>query len=231
MTTDPSMHLLHHRSIFIRQIRARPRLSLSLAFGIATGLLFPLALAPHLASRLLIAWNAGIWLYLLLVGVMIMRSSSERMHWRARVQDEARLVILSGVILTSLACLAAIVAELGVAKDTQGAIRVGHLTLAAATLVASWCFVHLTFALHYAHDYYIDLGQGGDGGLNFPGTREPHYLDFLYFSCVIGTSGQTADVSFCSSRMRRTGLVHCILAYIFNTTVLALTINIASGLF
>jgi uncharacterized membrane protein len=58
----------------------------------------------------------------------------------------------------------------------------------------------------------------------------PDYWDFLYFSAVIGTSGQTADVSFTSKAMRRTGLVHCVLAYFYNTTVLALTINIAASL-
>jgi hypothetical protein len=52
----------------------------------------------------------------------------------------------------------------------------------------------------------------------------------VYFACVIGTSGQTADVSFTSRSMRRTGLLHCVLAFFFNTTLVALTINIASSL-
>jgi uncharacterized membrane protein len=43
-------------------------------------------------------------------------------------------------------------------------------------------------------------------------------------------AGQTADVSFTSRSMRRTGTVHCVLAFFFNATLLALTINIASGL-
>ena len=60
-----------------------------------------------------------------------------------------------------------------------------------------------------------------------------HYLrfDFLYFSCIIGTSGQTADVGLSSREMRRIGLIHSVLSFFFNTTVLALTVNIASGLF
>jgi uncharacterized membrane protein len=73
--------------------------------------------------------------------------------------------------------------------------------------------------------------QDAHGGLEFPGGQPPDYGDFLYFSCVIGTSGQTADVSFTSRKMRRTGTLHCILAFFFNTTLVALTINIASGLF
>jgi uncharacterized membrane protein len=86
------------------------------------------------------------------------------------------------------------------------------------------------FALHYAHDYYASEVRGEHGGLQFPGGHAPDYADFLYFACIIGTSAQTADVSLTSRRMRRTGMVHCVLAFFFNTTLLALTINIASGL-
>lgn len=86
------------------------------------------------------------------------------------------------------------------------------------------------FALHYAHDYYLAEDGGMPSGLDFPGGHAPDYGDFLYLACVIGTSGQTADVSFTSRAMRRIGTVHCVLAFVFNTTILALTINIASGL-
>jgi uncharacterized membrane protein len=84
--------------------------------------------------------------------------------------------------------------------------------------------------LHYAHDFYAARARGKPVGLTFPGTELPDYGDFLYFACIIGTSGQTADVSFTTSAMRRTGLLHCVLAFFFNTTLVALTINIASGL-
>jgi uncharacterized membrane protein len=73
--------------------------------------------------------------------------------------------------------------------------------------------------------------RGRPDVLQFPGTADPTYGDFFYFAAVIGTSGQTADVAFTSSKLRRIGVLHCILAFFFNTTVLALTINIAAGLF
>lgn len=230
---DEQRHPLavRHRNIFVRQVRARPRLFTSIALGLVTCAGMPRSIAPHPASRLLLGWNAGVWLYLALAMVMILRSSSEHMHWRARIQDEGRFVVLTGVILSSLACLAAIFVELSVGRDAHGTLKAEHIALATLTIVSSWCFVHLMFALHYAHDYYLDLGRGGDGGLRFPGDTLPDYIDFLYLACVIGTSGQTADVSFSSRPIRRLGLIHCLLAYTFNTTVLALTINIASGLF
>jgi uncharacterized membrane protein len=115
-------------------------------------------------------------------------------------------------------------------KNMQGGLKYAHIALAALTIVSSWAFTHLMFALHYAHDYYVARAKGLPGGLDFPGESAPDYGDFVYFSFVIGTSGQTADVSFTSKSMRRIGLVHCVLAFAFNTTVLALTINIAAGL-
>ena len=105
------------------------------------------------------------------------------------------------------------------------------MSLAAITLVSSWLITQTLFALHYAHDFYASRARGQPDGLLFPGTTEPEYGDFMYFACIIGTSAQTADVSITSTPMRRVGLVHCVLAFFFNTTVLALTINIAAGLF
>ena len=73
--------------------------------------------------------------------------------------------------------------------------------------------------------------HGKPAGLEFPRDESPDYGDFFYFAAVIGTSGQTADVSFVSKPMRRIGALHCILAYLFNTTVLALLINIGASMF
>ena len=122
-------------------------------------------------------------------------------------------------------------AELATAQDMAGAERSAHIGLAVLTIVSSWAFTQVMFALHYAHDYYSAVARGRAGGLAFPHENAPDYADFLYFAFIIGTSAQTADVSFTSRAMRRTGLVHCVLAFFFNTTLLALTINIASGLF
>ena len=134
------------------------------------------------------------------------------------------------VVLAALASLVAIVMELGVAKDLHGWNRSAHIALACLTIVTSWAFTHVMFALHYAHEYYRVLGEGDPAPLDFPGGTAPTYVDFLYMSMVIGTSGQTADVALASSGMRRIGLLHCTLAFAFNTTVLALMINIAAGL-
>ncbi len=218
-------------SFLARLVLARPRLLICAVIGIMTAMLLPQSLAQHDVTKAIIGWNAGACLYLMLAGRMMFWSSHERMKTRALQHDEGRIVVLVLVVTAALMCIGAIVAELAVVKDLKGTLRYAHVALAALTIASSWAFTQVMFALHYAHDYYATEARGGHGGLDFPGGHAPDYGDFLYFACVIGTSGQTADVSFSSRAMRRTGLVHCVLAFFFNTTLVALTINIASGLF
>ena len=219
------------KPLLVRLLVARPRLFSSLAVGLAITLFLPNSIAHHGVTRAIIGWNAGAMVYLISAAQMMFWSTHERMRSRAIQHDEGGAVVLALVITAALMCIGAIVAELGVVKDLKGELRYFHIILAALTIVTSWAFTQTMFALHYAHKYYVRIAQGQPGGLDFPGGQLPDYSDFLYFSCVIGTSGQTADISFSSRRMRKIGLAHCVLAFFFNTTLVALTINIASGLF
>ena len=219
------------RSRVIRQIRARPRIFIAGAAALVVGLLLPTAVASHAVTRFLVAWNVGTCLYVLLAVIMMTRSSSHQMRRRAQLQDDGQFVILVLVVISSIASLAAIAGELAVVKDMHGLIKIAHVCLAGVTVLSSWAFIQVMFALHYAHDYYAAQTQGRPPGLQFPEDDHPEYGDFFYFSAVIGTSGQTADVSFVTKPMRRIGSIHCILAYLFNTTVLALLINIGASLF
>jgi len=215
----------------LRVLRSRPRLWGSLAAGLLTAWLIPQASVHPWVTRAIIGWNVGAVVYLLLAVKMMFWSSHERMRRRAVQQDDGKFLVLVLVVGAALMCIWAIVAELSMMKDLAGDLRRSHVVLAALTLLTSWAFTQMTFALHYAHDFYVSVAQGAPGGLDFPGTHAPDYADFLYFAVVIGTSAQTADVSFSNRSMRRTGTLHCVLAFFFNTTLLALTINIASGLF
>lgn len=218
------------RPIFLRLILSRPRLFSSILVGVLVVLFLPRSLALHGITRAIIGWNVGAWLYLMLAARMMFWTSHEKIRSRALVQDDGKFVVLGMVIVAAIVSLGAIVAQLGVVKDMHGMLRYEHIALAVLTILSSWAFTQVMFALHYAHDFYVAKECGSPGGLEFPNATAPDYSDFLYFACVIGTSGQTADVSFTSRAMRRTGLVHCVLAFFFNTTLVALTINIASGL-
>ncbi len=214
-----------------RIFASRPRLFSCALLGVLVALFAPHSLVPHLITRSIIGWNVGAILYLMLAAHMMFGSSHERMRNRAVEQNEGRTLILTLVVIAAVMSVGAMVAELALVKEIHGVLRFAHIGLTVLTLVSSWAFTQCMFALHYAHDFYAAEARGLPGGLEFPGGLAPDYGDFLYFSCAIGTSGQTADVSFSSRAMRRTGTVHCILAFFFNTTLLALTINIASGLF
>ena len=215
----------------LRQIHARPRIFIASAVGVAVGFSLPLDVASHLVTRFLIAWNVGTFLYVLLAAIMMVRSSNHHMRRRAQLQDDGQLTILLFVVISSIASLVAIGGELAVVKDMHGLLKIAHISLAGATVLSSWAFIQVMFALHYAHDYYAAASLGRPVGLQFPEDEQPDYGDFFYFAAVIGTSGQTADVSFVSKSMRRIGSIHCILAYLFNTTVLALLINIGASMF
>ena len=220
----------HPLRILLRQARARVRLVTALVFGLGLFLLLPAQWPSVLTTRVLLCWNAAVLLYLVMVLRVVTTASVDTLRQRAYQQDEGQKTILLLTATAVLASLVAIVAELGTIKTLTGAEKMMHLGLTASTVASSWLFMHLMFAMHYAHDYYLSQRRGQEPGLAFPQEPTPDYWDFLYFSAVIGTSGQTADVSFTSKAMRRTGLLHCVLAYFYNTTVLALTINIAASL-
>ncbi len=212
----------------LHQIRVRPRLALSVALVPAVLVVLPRSLSGP--TRALVAWDAGTGRYLGLAWAMMRRESVERMRWRSRLQDDGAAVVLGLVVAAAVASLLAIVLELVGVKNYTPRAQTLHLALAGVTILCSWCFVHTAFALHYAHEFYADRGHEGHPCLEFPGGRPPDYLDFLYFSFVIGTTSQTADVSISSRSLRRLALLHGVIAFFFNTTLLALTINIAAGL-
>ena len=229
--SDIPVHPHRDKPYPVRLLLSRPRLWLSLVLGMATFFFLRDSVVQLAVTRAIVGWNVGAILYLLLAVKMMFWSSHECMRTRALQHDEGRTVVLLLVVTAALMCIGAIVAELAVVKDLHGTVRYAHIVLAALTILTSWAFTQTMFAIHYAHDYYVTALHGEHGGLEFPGGQPPDYGDFLYFACVIGTSGQTADVSFTNRKMRRIGTVHCVLAFFFNTTLVALTINIASGLF
>ncbi|HEY1589436.1 MAG TPA: DUF1345 domain-containing protein [Rhodanobacter sp.] len=219
------------RNRLLRRLHARPRLFIATLLAVAVAILLPMHVAAHTVTRALVAWNSGTVLYVVLAAIMMARSNPQRMRHRAQLQDEGQVTLLVLTSLTAVASLAAIGGELVISKDIHGLLKSAHIALAGVTVLSSWAFIQMMFALHYAHDYYSAACHGRPVGLHFPDDPNPDYGDFFYFSAIIGTSGQTADVAFVSKPMRRIGSLHCILAYLFNTTVLALLINIAASLF
>jgi uncharacterized membrane protein len=206
--------------------RLRPRL-----LGSALTICLVFAVLPSswmVNSRLLVAWDIGIACYLALAWIMAARSSPAKMQERAAEEDESAIVVLVLTLTASIASLAAIAAELSGIRDGQDGQQAFRLSLAAVTILCSWFFVHTIYAIHYAHEYYGDAGERR--GLAFPHEGRPDYWDFLYFAFNLGAAAQTSDVVIVSKRMRRLALAHTILAFLFNTTILALAVNVGAGL-
>ena len=216
---------------------SRPRLVTSIAIGLAMGLLLALApLSLDVPTRALVAWDISCVAYV----AMILREISSRdapyIRGVAAAQDPGQGAILAFVLVLSATSLAAVAGELSVAKNAHGLAELSRILLAIATVTISWFVTHLIFALHYAHEYYApdddsDPTTLEQGGLDFPGGQSPDYWDFVHFAVVIGVAAQTADIAFTSKSMRRIGTVHGLVAFTFNTVILALTINILAGLF
>lgn len=187
------------------------------------------ALSPWTWSTcLLISWNIAVSCYLIFTMRKLWHADHLHILQRAQQQDASKWLILLLVIMTLGMCLIAIVLEL-THLPNDPTIKYGHLALSLLTIISAWFFMHTVFAIHYAHDYYLALADKQDAGLDFPKTQYPTYPDFLYFSYVIGTSAQTADVSITSRPMRILNILHIILAYGFNTSILAISINVAAG--
>jgi len=138
------------------------------------------------------------------------------------------------VILAAVTSLFAVAILVGGAKGLGPRALTEHLVLAGATVLSSWFLVHTVFAMHYAHTYYHDSDNDPHtiegAGLEFPNQKAPDFLDFAYFSFVIGMTCQVSDVQVSSQGIRRLALVHGLLSFLFNTVILALSINLASSL-
>lgn len=214
----------------LRYIKTRPRLAIATAIGCALWTILPDYL--HKTTRILFAWDGGIGLYLILAMWMLLHSNTDKIRRRAAAQDEGRIAILAMTTFTAVVSLAAIVAELATAKSLTGVVKAEHIGLAGLTVFLSWTFMHTMYALHYAHEFYTERQGKVVEGLEFPGQyHKPDYWDFVYYSFVIGTTTATADINITSGRLRRVTTIHCVVSFFFNTTILALTVNIGAGLF
>lgn len=187
--------------------------------------------AHDTVTKILLGWDAGVMLYLALSCVHMIGIDSITMRRRSIDHSEGRNTMLFVTVLAAVASIAALAAELLDAKGHGG--NGFRLTLAAGTVMLSWLFVQIVFARYYAHLYYLIENLQGQlhGGLEFGDGGEPDYWDFVHFSIILGAAAQTADICFKSKKMRRMGTLHTLVAFGFNTAILATMINLAAGLF
>ena len=211
---------------------ARRRLVLGMFAGIVV--FFAARGSLRLWSAAIAGWNAFAAVILALDWLIIWTTPQRKIRERAQQEDLSRLLIFIFVVIAACAALFAVGFLIKEHKDQTGRHLTVHLLLTLSTVISTWALLHTIYSLRYAHGYYGNSGEPGvhqhAGGLLFPGDRPPNYFDFAYFSFVVGMCCQVSDVQITSRRMRRITLVHSVLSFGFNTLILALLINIVSGL-
>ena len=215
---DPTMSLF-------RTLRLYGVLFSSLGVVILVALLIPAG--ESALTRMAYGWIAGVAVFIAATLTrMALVQDANAIRRRAAALDQTGGAVLP---LSLLAAVASIVVVVGEAVQAGGSPILGLLALGTVTL--SWTFIHLIFTLHYAHAFYQHGDHGKDrGGLIFPGETEPDYWDFLHFALIIGVASQTADVQIADRGIRRLSTVHSLTAFVFNTVILALAVNLAVGL-
>jgi uncharacterized membrane protein len=152
---------------------------------------------------------------------------------RARDLDDSAWMISLLVVVAAVISLLALAMMIYGKNDAADSIKAMRIGLGGASMICAWFLIHTVLALHYAHLYYGDRPGDGKreehGGLDFPGGREPDYSDFFYYAFVIGMTCQVSDVTTQSRGMRRLTLVHSVISFFFNTTVIALTVNMLAS--
>ena len=195
--------------------RWRPRVLIALALGALLAGLWPSPLP--LVTRLLLGWTVGVWTYVVLVLVMMGRADARQLQRRALGMGDGVPVVLMLAVAGALAILAALVTEMSQVRHGSNVVA------------GTWLLLPIEFALAYSRLYH--RGGTAPHGLEFPGEdKNLDYWDFLYFSITLAATSQTSDVVISSRRMRRLVTIQALLSFVFNTGVLALSINLLASL-
>ena len=222
---------------WLRLVSFKWRFVLGVAVGALAAWLVPAELGA--LARTVTGWDGFAVVNLLLILAAMRTADTDDIRRVSASDDLPRTVAFLVVIGAALASLVAVVGLLGTIKDVPKEAKALHLGLGLGAVALAWLLVHCVFTLRYAHSYYDADEQGHDqGGLIFPddvgkqeGDKklEPNYLDFAYFSFVVGMTAQTADIDISRREIRAIVLMHGLVSFLFNTAIVALTIGTIGG--
>lgn len=131
----------------------------------------------------------------------------------------------TGVLIGAVASLGAVALAL-VRTVSHTPLTAALVILSVVTVVVSWGLVNTVFAFKYARLYYVDE----EGGIDFRQENPPAYSDFAYLAFTIGVTFGVTDNHVVSTHIRKIALAHAVLSYFFNTGILAVAINLVTGL-
>jgi len=213
-------------------LRMHPLQRIVLSLGISL-LVFFTTLSIHMDAmlRFTLTWDVFALVFIICSWIIFFTRPVTEIKKLANKEDGSKLFVMISIIVSSFASMFAVLL-LVISKEQPPGQEVLTVILAITGMVVSWIMVHTIFTFHYAHMYYFTGKDDTPDGeaLDFPVTKDPDYLDFAYFSFVIGMTFQVSDVAINSRIVRRTALAHALLAFTLNTFVVALTINLIAGL-
>ena len=207
---------------------APPRFMMFLVLLVAGSIAWRVVMPGHgLAEPLAMGFDFAALAFLASLWPLLKACEADTMRRHSEENDANRVLVLAITSVLTVVVMAAIGGELPGAKSGDALAKVKLI----GTLLLTWLFANTVYALHYAHLYYTRGKEaGGDlGGLDFPETPMPDYLDFAYFSFTLGMTFQTSDTAITSSAIRRIVTLHSFAAFVFNIGVIAFTINALGG--
>ena len=195
----------------------------------AASVLF-LLLPAHWATitRVLVSWNVGVLMFLMLVFRLMTNLSAAQISERYQDEDETAPVILITSVIAAILAMVSIVAFLAMLDQVSQAEKSMRIALSAFTVINAWLLMPTMFTLHYADMFYSVAPDARP--LRFPDTQTPTFWDFAYFSFTIAAACQTADVSTTPGAIRKVLIVHSVLSFFFNVAILGFAINVTAGL-
>jgi uncharacterized membrane protein len=217
--------------LFINKLNTAYKLLLSLALSFIVYFLVLIPLA-NATVRFLCCWDIFCLLFLTLNWITFWTVKPSQIRKEASIQNAGKILVFIVSLIATIMALTAVL-QLLVNKSHSFESISFTLVVAVSGLLLSWVLVHSIFAIRYAHLFYANhkLDQSKHaGGLIFPEEEHPDFLDFAYYSFVIGMTFQVSDVNVSSKELRRLTLFHSLLAFAFNTIIVALTVNVIAGL-
>ena len=221
---------LKQKNIFLRMLPLQ-RFIISVSIAVMVYLLLLLT-DLDTVIKIMIAWSGFALSYIITSCIAFFTQSSQDIRKHSRQEDGSRLFVFSLIVITSFASLVTVLL-LMLSQGSKETPQTIFIPVAVSGMMLSWLMVHVIFTFHYAHLYYGDDSADSTRhaeGLVFPGEKKPDYVDFAYFSFVIGTTFQVSDVDVTSRSIRRLVMLHGLLSFGLNTFVVALTINLIAGL-
>jgi uncharacterized membrane protein len=184
----------------------------------------------HLLTNLMISWDTFNLVLIIMSWITFLKTSSQQLSVLASNQDETLpasfIIVLISLCFSFFGTIVLLMYRNSTLIDKEL-----HTVVSLTGVGLSWVLLHTMFTLRYAHLYFIvDEQDQPAGGIDFPKQTDPDYIDFAYFSFTIGMTFQVSDVTTSSKRIRRFVLMHSLIAFVFNTLIVALTINTIASL-